>query len=251
MRKGYIYYLKCPLKKIPRYVGQTVMPQYRLNKHLSRNLERKKDHFSNWLRLLRDNKLDDKIEMIIIEENESADIFKWMDEREVFWINEFREMGFDLVNHSDGGQGCKGYKHTPEALKKISESSRLRGWKKSEKAKLAISKSLLGNKRRKGKKFTQEQILKISDSLKGKVPWNKGRKMEISQEGKNKQKNGVKEFFDDKRKTTLVKFREIFKDHQEMSSDDFLKKYGEQSSKIKMRLRYYLKHYRNELERNS
>lgn len=251
MRKGYIYYLKCPQKKVPRYVGQTVTPKYRLKKHLSRNIEGKNDHFSNWLRLMRKNNLDKEIEMIIIEENESLDIFSWLDKREIFWIKQFREMGFDLLNYSNGGQGCKGYKHTPEALKKISIAAKRKIGPRSLSFRSAVSNSLKGNQNRKGKKFTPEQIQKISNSLKGKVPWNKGKKIKISQEGKKKQKEGVKEFFKNKRESNILKFREIFTDYQKMSSDEFFKKYKDQSNKLKMRLRYYLKHYRNELERTS
>lgn len=40
---------------------------------------------------------------------------------EVRWIKAFRDAGYDLVNLTDGGDGAKGFKHTAEAIQKMSE----------------------------------------------------------------------------------------------------------------------------------
>lgn len=62
-------------------------------------------------------------------------------------------IGLDnLVNFTNGGEGCIGYKHTEESLKKISKTH-------------------------KGRKRSKETRKRISESLKGRVAHNKGKKM--------------------------------------------------------------------------
>ena len=53
-----------------------------------------------------------------------------------------------------------------------------------------ISKSLIGNKRRQNKKHTDETKKKISESTKGRIPWNKGKK--ITEETRKKSKESHK-----------------------------------------------------------
>lgn len=201
MRKGFVYYLKCPEKNCPRYVGQSLHPRHRLKKHLSGDFD-KRDHKSNWLRHLQEVGLLSKVEMVIIEEKEDfeVEIFNWMNDREKFWIAKFLSEGYDLTNNTIGGQGCKGYRHTQEAIEKI----RIAGQEKrvgmifSEKHRKNISKSLVGNRRRKGKFCTEEQKKNISLGRSGISAWNSGKKVQYSEEQLSKQKTGVKNFFHDK-----------------------------------------------------
>lgn len=200
-RKGYVYYLKCPEKNCPRYVGQSLHPAYRLKKHLTGKFD-KGDHKSNWLRHLQEIGLLSSVEMVIVEEKEDfeVEIFDWMNDREKFWIAKFLNEGYDLTNNSIGGQGCKGYKHTKEAIEKI----RIAGQEKragmifSENHRENISRSLVGNKRRKGKFCTEEQKKNISSGRSGISAWNSGKKVQYSEEQLLKQKSGVKNFFFDK-----------------------------------------------------
>jgi hypothetical protein len=43
---------------------------------------------------------------------------------ERFWIVQFRALGFDLTNHTDGGDGQTGLKHTEETKARIAASVR-------------------------------------------------------------------------------------------------------------------------------
>ena len=91
---------------------------------------------------------------------------------------ERKENTYGCYNIADGGQGGgqKGYHHTEEAKKRISETHK--GRHVSEETKKKISDYF------KGKPHSEETIKKISESLKGKTPWNKGK--HLSEEQKRK-----------------------------------------------------------------
>ena len=78
-------------------------------------------------------------------------------ELEIYWIDRIgrRDLGKGtLVNHTEGGDGSSGYKHTDESKKKISEAS-------------------VGRKGALGYNHTDEAKKKISEAHKGRVPHNK------------------------------------------------------------------------------
>lgn len=91
---------------------------------------------------------------------------------------ERKENNFGCYNIADGGQGGgrKGYHHTEEAKKRISEAHK--GRHVSEETKKKISDYF------KGKPRSEETIKKVSESLKGRTPWNKGK--HLSEEQKRK-----------------------------------------------------------------
>lgn len=110
-----------------------------------------------------------------------------------------------LANMTDGGDGNLGLKHSPEALKKISESSKgragywkgkkmpegtgeklsksmkgrpnfkIRGKKISDEHKIKLSLRHKGNKYGLGKSFTEERKSNISKARKGQPAHNKGK----------------------------------------------------------------------------
>jgi hypothetical protein len=85
----------------------------------------------------------------------------WKTEQEAFehekvLIACFKDMGYKLANLTNGGEGTSGYKHTPEQR----EKNRL--------AQLGNTPWNLGIS------CSEETKLKISNSNKGLVPWNKG-----------------------------------------------------------------------------
>jgi len=105
---------------------------------------------------------------------------KWKTEKEAFehekfliWC--FRDMGINIVNITDGGDGVSGLRHSIEAKQKMSISrsgernhgygkpSPNRGIAMSEEQKKKISKA------NKGRKTTDEIKAKLSDALKGRV----------------------------------------------------------------------------------
>lgn len=99
-------------------------------------------------------------------------------------ISSFKDMGFQLVNITDGGEGVSGYKHTESALQKmrgrVGELSHMFGKPKSADVKLKISQANSGKIRTeefkkkisekfKGRTFSIEHLKKISNSLKGRI----------------------------------------------------------------------------------
>ncbi len=101
-----------------------------------------------------------------------------------------------LRNLSDGGEGCSGYKHNNQTKQKMKDNHKgTRGYNHSEE-----TKQIMSEKRKQytgithpcyGRIFshTQQSKDKISKTLKGRVPWNKGKK--LSEETKEKMKQSA------------------------------------------------------------
>ena len=91
---------------------------------------------------------------------------------------ERKENNFGCYNVADGGQGGgqKGYHHTEEAKKRISETHK--GRHVSEETKKKLSDYF------KGKPCSEETKRKISEATKGRVPWAKGKHMSEEQKRK-------------------------------------------------------------------
>lgn len=88
-------------------------------------------------------------------------------EHEKFLIACFRDMNLQLCNLTNGGDGNAGWKHTPEALAKMSVASR--GRKLTDEVKAKISLANRGNKSRTGHKNSDEHKAKIAAIWKGKM----------------------------------------------------------------------------------
>ena len=80
---------------------------------------------------------------------------------EIYMISVYgrKDMGTGILhNHTDGGDGSSGYKHTEDTKQRIREA-------------LTGESNPCYNK-----SHSQEHRQKISNSLKGRTPWNKGKK---------------------------------------------------------------------------
>lgn len=121
-----------------RYVGQTVG---KLCNRLSRHIRDKNtgDHRGNWIKSLTSKGLKPTIELIeVVPPGKDWRI------REMFWIAYYREIGYDLTNSTDGGEGQTGRVTSEETKEKL----RLAGT---------------------GRVFSEETKKKLSESNKGKV----------------------------------------------------------------------------------
>jgi len=129
----YIYTLKDPITNEIRYIGQTVNPSRRLNRHInnSKNLEDKR-HINNWIRNINQNPIMDIIEICDYSIRNS---------REEYWINYYKDKGYNLCNSSNGGAGA-GINNTNCLHRVLSEHT---------KSKISISN--------KGRKFHGKPIL--------------------------------------------------------------------------------------------
>ena len=98
--KTYIYTLEHPITNEIRYVGKTNSPERRLHHHWTVGYK-SNNKTGNWLKSLK--KLNLKPLMTIIDETEG----NWQD-LESYWISQFRTWGFNLTNHTNGGEGVYG-----------------------------------------------------------------------------------------------------------------------------------------------
>lgn len=167
-RKVKIYTLKHPDTLEIRYVGKTVRSlSRRLGNHIANakgNQHNK--HLSNWiLKILSEGKRP------IIEQIEECAPDIWQ-EREQYWISQFP----NLINLTDGGDGCVGFIHDQATREKLSLANK--GRKHTQAFKDAMSKRLKGVKHSKehiakiaaahrGRKATLETRKKLSESHKG------------------------------------------------------------------------------------
>lgn len=111
-----------------------------------------------------------------------------LSEREIFYIELFDsfENGYNMTK---GGDGTRGYKHTQEYKEKMSELYKGRTYSPETIEKMRQAKQINTNniitpartegykivsQKLKGRRFSDEHKKKLSESLKGRKPWNKG-----------------------------------------------------------------------------
>lgn len=161
-----IYTLECPITNQVRYVGKTKQKLIdRWYAHCSSyRLNETKSYKNTWIKSLIKKNLKPIIKLLDITTEEN-----WQ-ECEQYWISQFKAWGFNLVNMTDGGEGCingrgpLGYKHTEEAKRKISianSGQKSKKWLKniSEGMKIPIVQyTLEGNKLKEWKSATDAGI---------------------------------------------------------------------------------------------
>ena len=186
MRTGIIYgYTNLESGKM--YIGQTVYPNYRWKQH------RYCKNPTGWHKDYQNN--PEKYEYSVIEYDVPEDK---LDEREIFWISFFDSYN-NGYNLTEGGSSTRGYKHSEEIRKKMSEhhadvsgeNNPMHGKKHSEETRKKMSEhhadvsgennpfynnhSLAGkNNPMYGKKHSEESLKKMSDAFKGRHWYNNG-----------------------------------------------------------------------------
>ena len=114
-----IYTLSDPVSKEVRYIGLTTKPlKERFSQHYSRKCN---NHKCNWIKGLRSKGLRP-----VMQELDIANSTEELNSLEIYWIEQFKQWGFNLVNLTQGGEGSFGYKHTKESLNKMKEKLALR-----------------------------------------------------------------------------------------------------------------------------
>lgn len=152
-RRVKIYTLKHPDTLEVRYVGKTVRSlSRRLGNHID-NAKRSKHnkHLSNWILNILSNGKRPIIELI-----EEVDNSVWQ-ERERYWITQYP----NLINLTEGGDGCKGFLHDEATRIKCGLANI--GRKHTQEFKDAMSKRL------KGISLSEEHKAKIGLANKGKI----------------------------------------------------------------------------------
>lgn len=148
MKTTNIYILIDPRDRQVRYIGKTNNPDERFKNHMNRG-HNKLSYKRNWIESLKKLKLKpimQIIDIVLIDEW----IF-W----EKYWISQFKSWGFNLTNHTEGGDGCTFGNKTSFKKGHIS-------WNKGT-AKLKILKGTKGKEPNSVKYYFQ----------KSHTPWNK------------------------------------------------------------------------------
>lgn len=129
-----IYILSDPITFDVRYIGKTNSTKRRLYSHIKECNSIRISHKINWIKSLLS-----KGERPIISIIDVVLISEWQ-YWEKYWIEQFKQWGFNLTNQTEGGDGGQGYKHTYLAKKKMRDSKL--GKPLSEEQKEKISKSV-------------------------------------------------------------------------------------------------------------
>jgi group I intron endonuclease len=168
MNTTYIYILSEPRNNLVKYVGKTKDPNRRLKRHISERFIH--DSYKNrWIRKIVEN--GELPEITVIDTVEDEKWVYW----EKFYISYFKFIGCELTNGTDGGDqppSTKGRKHTIESRLKMSKTKKGKpipwlngGIERTESHKKNLSESCKGRiSPNKGKKFTDEHKEKLSKS---------------------------------------------------------------------------------------
>lgn len=93
---NYIYVLKNPVTDDIRYVGKTTNPNTRLYNHI-KMVNRGKTYCKSWIKSLLKQGLKPQMEIVEFNCLDSST-------RERYWINHFTKLGYNLCNHTIGGE---------------------------------------------------------------------------------------------------------------------------------------------------
>lgn len=148
MRTAFIYGLRCPLTGLIRYIGKCDDPKTRLPGHLS---DSEKNHRTNWIASLKARKLKPTLEVIAEVASDTWEFW------ERSYIRAYRQLGFDLVNSTDGGDGVT---MTPEIRAKIGVANKGKKLSLETRAKIGA--------RNAGKRPSLEARLRMSAAQTGK-----------------------------------------------------------------------------------
>lgn len=148
-----IYILIDPETNTVRYVGKANNIKQRYKAHLNK-ARKHQIHKKNWIESLKKKGLKPIVDIIDI-----VPIHEWIF-WETYWISQFKAWGFNLINYTNGGEGCTFGNQT--------------SFKKGHKLGVGrvVSQETLNKMslNRKGQKMSEEAKKKNSIFRKGKVP---------------------------------------------------------------------------------
>ena len=130
--KNVIYGLSDPISNQIRYIGKAVDLYTRIRNHYKESRLKYVTHKNTWIKSLLNEGL--RVNVIILEVLNNEEL---LNESEIKWIKYYREIGNDLTNGTNGGDGGK---MSPESLLKMSESKRGKTHSEETKLKMSLSK---------------------------------------------------------------------------------------------------------------
>lgn len=216
---GYIYkYTNKNNGKI--YVGQTNNIKVRHNAHINC---KHNDPFHSAIKHYGMDLFEFEI-IEVIEDDDEVSLRIKMNDRERYYILLENCMFPNGYNLTEGGYGTSGKKLSEEHKKKISEANKGKKLSEAHKAKL------------RSQKRTPEQLEKMSNALKGKIPWNKG--LKTPKETIDKQVKARQAFYDNGGPN---KGKKLSEEHRKKLSSAHMGKKLSESTKQKLR-EYNLNH---------
>jgi hypothetical protein len=143
---GFIYTLNDPETGEIRYIGQTVNSVHRrLTKHIS-DSKRLNTHVNCWIKSLIKKGIKP-----VIQELDSC-LIEELDQTEIYWISQFKNWGFNLVNLTEGGSRNKVF--SKDVTNRISKSLS----KYYSKNKSGRCRAILGVCKKRGIELTFESL---------------------------------------------------------------------------------------------
>lgn len=171
-----VYALVDPRSREIRYVGETIRKgQARLRQHIRTAAEKTTPPVNAWIRSLAQAGLAP--EMIEIEAFASR---PEVSEGEIYWMEQFRAMGANLLNRAHGGDTRKGWRHSMETRERWCRERRGEkgsnyGKKRTPEmraAQAAVMRDWIAQNGHpmQGKKHRPESLEKLSKSRRGIIP---------------------------------------------------------------------------------
>lgn len=158
-----IYALRDPRDGSVRYIGKSSFGIERCKQHGAPAAMRKdRTHKGAWIRSLHRLGLSYVTDILMVLPDGDG-----LNDAEMRWIAEARELGWPLTNHTDGGGGLSGRKHSAEARAKMSVARK--GYRPSE-----ATRAKLREAHKHRAPLTSGARARMSASAMGRVPWNKG-----------------------------------------------------------------------------
>lgn len=156
MSAGFIYGIKLIGDTNVRYVGLTTRTlEQRFLDHKKMARRGRKYPIYDWLR----KHGEDNVEIFLIEEVQDC-----LESRESYWIQYYRESGYDLLNLTDGGQGPNGHTWTDEQREAHSRAMKEVVNRPEVKEKIKKNRIIVY-----GRKHSEEQKKKWSRDRKGSI----------------------------------------------------------------------------------
>jgi len=185
-RATHIYALHDPTDRSARvYVGKTIDPAGRFRDHCKPSTD--KGIRAEWIKALLARGV--RPEMVTLEVVPPGE--DWQ-EAERFWIESFRAMGASTANHTLGGEGALGYRHSPEVRARLSAALRGNG-KGIPKSPEHVARLRAAGKGRTPAPGTLAAVRRIADERRGKpLVWTRGPRSESARAAMSKGRAGTK-----------------------------------------------------------
>lgn len=182
----YVYVLTDP--RYPddvRYVGVTNTPKKRLRGHISK-AKIQTNHRANWIKSLLRDGLEPIMTIIAQTDNEN-----WR-QCEMEWIAYYRDIGCNLVNSTDGGEGTRGFIPNEETRRKLSKAQ-------LNKPPLSEEQRHKASEKQRGKKYSDESRRKMSESQRNRPPITDESRRRMSEASRNHSKESFRKIGDSNR----------------------------------------------------